>query len=129
MKCDANMLDVQTPKNLNICCKEIHLAQNSLDIKIDYDKLKNFESITINGVKFVKDGFKKPRLKDIVYLYEGDFYISGVEDDSLNNKVFNTEWILKGDDILPEEYLNNEITLHLWRDVWDDECVFVEVKL
>ena len=49
------MLDIQTPKNLNVCCKEIHLTQNSLDIKIYDDMLKNFDSITINGVKFVKE--------------------------------------------------------------------------
>lgn len=104
------------------------MTQKSIDVKIDKVRLEEFDTITINGVKFVKDGFKRPMLKDITNFYKGDFYIRGVKDESLHNKMFNTEAILDGYYSLPEEYLNNEIMLYSWTDDWDNECICVEVK-
>ncbi len=68
----------------------------------------------------------KPTLRDITYIYEGEFYIvhtkKGIE--GIRGKIYDTKEILSGEDSLPGEYLDNEITVY----PWDSDSVVVIIR-
>lgn len=75
---------------------------------------------------------KKMKLRDVTKIIAGDFYITlprlGVirDDDrwyKLKCHIFNAEAIGKGEDTLPEDYLDRQVLIH----PWDYETLVVEV--
>lgn len=49
-------LDDYKLKQLFIDCKEIILKDSSIEIKLDNELVRQFDSITINGINFRRDG-------------------------------------------------------------------------
>lgn len=67
---------------------------------------------------------KRPTLKDIIYIYEGEFFIEAKGLSSLTGKTYDTHEILAGEDSLPDGYLNDEITIF----PWDSSSVVVLIR-
>ena len=64
-----------------------------------------------------------PRLIDIIHIYDGEFYLCheeiGIGDP--RGRMYDTRTIIAGEDSLPDEFINNEITIY----PWDSEAVVV----
>lgn len=56
----------------------------------------------------------RPKLRDIVYIYDGEFYIEAEGLSSLHDRAYSTREILSGEDSLPTGYLDDEITIFPW---------------
>ena len=66
----------------------------------------------------------RPKLRDIPYIYDGEFYIEAEGISSLRDRTYNTREILSGEDSLPVGYLDNEIMIF----PWDSSSVIVLVR-
>lgn len=66
----------------------------------------------------------RPKLKDVPYIYDGEFHIEAEGLSSLHDRIYSTREILSGEDSLPIGYLDDEITIF----PWDSSSVIVLVR-
>ena len=65
----------------------------------------------------------RPRLIDVIHIYDGEFYLchEGIGISDPRGRMYDTRAIIAGEDSLPDEFINNEITIY----PWDSEAVVV----
>ena len=106
------------PMAFTLTAKRITLMDDGLQIDLldphrDWFLKHRIDKLSINDATFKLDG-GRPRLRDIPYIYDGEFYIQGEDLPARHDRIYSTDEILAGEDSLPEERLDDEITIFPW---------------
>lgn len=116
------------PMAFTLTAKRITLMDDGLQIDLldphkDWFSKHRIDRLSINDATFrLESG--KPRLRDIPYIYEGEFYIQGEDLPARHDRIYSTDEILAGEDSLPEGHLDDEVTIF----PWDGSSVVVLIR-
>lgn len=106
------------PMAFTLTAKRITLMDDGLQIDLldphrDWFSKHRIDRLKINDATFALER-GRPRLRDIPYIYDGEFYIQGEDLPARHDRIYSTDEILAGEDSLPEERLDDEVTIFPW---------------
>ena len=106
------------PMAFTLTAKRITLVDDGLQIDLldphkEWFSKHRIDRLRINDATFKLDGGGL-RLRDVPGIYDGEFYIQGEDLPARHDRIYSTDEILAGEDSLPEDHLDDEVTMFPW---------------